>query len=246
MEEDNLLDTCVRLALVAAAAVAIAFATPVLAQDAPTGLDAGLEQQVRLLAETGSRALPAGASRVEVSIGQLDPRLRLAPCQRIEPYLPANARLWGKSRIGLRCMQGTTLWNVFLPITVKVFGRALVAPQGAAAGTVLAPTDLAEAEVDFAAEVAPAVSDAGQAVGRVLAQALQPGQTLRQTHLKVRQWFAAGDTVKVVVAGAGFTLEGAGQALTHGLEGGSVRVRTESGHVLSGRPIGERRVELVL
>ena len=199
-----------------------------------------------MLAEGSTHAAPAGASRVEVSIGQLDTRLRLAPCQRIEPYLPSNTRLWGKTRIGLRCMQGSTLWNVFLPITVKVFGRALVAPTGASAGSVLAPGDLVEAEVDLAAEFTPAVTDAGQAIGRVLAQALQPGQALRQSHLKIRQWFAAGDTVKVIALGDGFSLEGEGQALTNGLEGQSARIRTESGHVLTGRPVSERRVELAM
>jgi Tfp pilus assembly protein PilN len=44
--------------------------------------------------------------------------------------------LWGKSRIGLRCTQGRTPWNVYLPIVVKVWGRALVVPAGAAAASV--------------------------------------------------------------------------------------------------------------
>jgi len=93
-----------------------------------SGLDATLEQQVRSLALGGASGVPtAGVSRVEVVVGQLDQRLRLAPCQRVEPYLPPNARLWGKSRIGLRCAQGTSNWNVYLPITIKAYGRALVA-----------------------------------------------------------------------------------------------------------------------
>ena len=32
---------------------------------------------------------------MEVSVGTLDSRLRLAPCSRVEPYLPAGSRLWG-------------------------------------------------------------------------------------------------------------------------------------------------------
>ena len=96
-------------------------------------LAAGLVDQVRSLA-LDKAAAPA-AARVEVVVGQLDPRLHLAPCERIEPYLPANVRLWGKSRIGLRCTQGRTAWNVYLPIVVKVWGRALVVPAGATAGS---------------------------------------------------------------------------------------------------------------
>jgi flagella basal body P-ring formation protein FlgA len=34
--------------------------------------------------------------------------------------------------------------------------------------------------------------------------------------------------------------------MTPGLEGHVARVRTESGHVLTGMPVGERRIELAM
>lgn len=218
-------------------------AAPAGADEAPA-LDTALLDSVRSLAL--GKATEGGGARVEVVLGQLDPRLRLAPCQSIEPYLPAGVRLWGKARIGLRCKAGTTPWNVYLPITVKVFGRALVVPAGAAAGSVLSEADLAEAEVDLAEEFPAALVDPRLAVGRTLAQNLKAGQTLRQTHLKSRQWFAAGETVRVVATGAGFALESEAQALSNGIEGQPARVRTESGRVLTGLPSGERRLEVAL
>lgn len=217
-------------------------ASPVNAEEPAPALAAGLVDQVRDLA-LGQASAPA-AARVEVVVGQLDPRLHLAPCERIEPYLPTNVRLWGKSRIGLRCKEGRTAWNVYLPIVVKVWARALVLPAGAAAGSVVADADLAEAEVDLAEEFTPAFFDRKAVVGRTLAQAIRPGQALRQAHIKSRQWFAAGETVRVVALGDGFALEGVGQALTNGLEGQPARVRTESGRVVTGVPSGERRLEL--
>jgi flagella basal body P-ring formation protein FlgA len=224
-----------------------------LAEPAPvaadTGLDAALEQQVRQLALDGSRAGTAdakGGPRIEVSVGQLDSRLHLAPCQRAQAYLPTGVRLWGRSRIGVRCLQGATKWNVYLPITVKVYGTALVAAHGAPAGSILGPNDVVGAEVDLAEDNSPAITDPDQAVGRVLARALQPGQSLRLGHLKARQWFAAGETVTVVAQGNGFSVAGEAQALNNGVEGQPVRVRTEGGRVLTGQPVGERRVELAL
>ena len=219
-------------------------AAPAEAQDTAPALDAALLESVRTLAL--GKAAEAGAPRVEVTIGQLDPRLHLAPCQSIEPSLPAGVRLWGKARVGLRCKVGPIPWNVYLPITVKVWGRALVVPSGAAAGSVLANADLAEAEVDLAEEFTPALLEPRLAVGRVLAQNLKPGQTLRQGHLKVRQWFVAGETVKVVASGEGFALESEAQALSNGVEGQPARVRTENGRVLTGVPSGERRIEVSL
>ena len=196
------------------------------------------------------RAAPgasAGAApRVEIEIGRLDPRLRLAPCARIQPYLPPGVRPWGRSRIGLRCTQGAVAWNVYLPITVKVFGPGVVVALPVAAGSTLTAADLAEAEVDLAEESTPVITDRAQLEGRVLARALQPGQAVRQGHLKLRQFFAAGETVRVVARGEGYALEVEGQALNPGIEGSPARVRTESGRILTGQPVAERRLELLL
>ncbi|MGZ8259472.1 MAG: flagellar basal body P-ring formation chaperone FlgA [Caldimonas sp.] len=233
-----------RAIAIALALLALALALPARGDDGAPEIAAGLIEQARVLAR--DKAAEGGRARVEVVVGALDPRLRLAPCARIEPYLPPNVRLWGKSRIGLRCREGRTAWNVYLPVTVKVWGPALVVSAGAAAGAVLADADLAEAEVDLAEEHTAAFADRKLLVGRTLAQALRPGQAVRQAHLKSRQWFAAGETVKVIAAGEGFALESSGQAVTHGVEGQPARVRTEGGRIVTGVATGERRLELTL
>jgi flagella basal body P-ring formation protein FlgA len=227
------------------AGLGLAFAAQA-AEPAAASLHMGLEQQVRQLALAGTRQAAPGVSRVEIEVGQLDPRLRLAPCARVEPYLPAGTRLWGKARIGLRCKEGATAWNVFLPITIKVYGKALVATTPLPAGAVIGAADLIQAEIDLAEDASVAVADSDLAVGRTLARALNAGQSLRQAHLKARQWFAAGDVVRVLAVGSGFSVAGEGQALTPGMEGQPARVRTESGRVLTGTPTGERRMEMLL
>jgi len=244
----SLLATLARLVLplvVALLGLFLLVTTPAEAQEtAGSGLDAGLEQQVRQLALDGSQAATSGAPRVEVLVGQLDPRLRLAPCQRIEPYLPEGTRPWGKSRIGLRCTQGSVKWNVYLPIAVKVYGRALVAANAVSAGSVITAADVAQAEVDLAEDSSAPLVDAESVVGRTAARSLKAGQSLRAGYLKPRQYFAAGELVTVLAQGHGFSVASEGQALTNGIEGQLARVRTESGRVLTGQPTGERRLEL--
>jgi flagellar basal body P-ring formation protein FlgA len=207
-----------------------------------------LAQQVQRFADESTRRVATPAGRIEVEVGTLDPRLRLAPCERIEPYLPTGTRLWGKAHIGLRCVAGPKRWNVYLPITVHVHGRALVATSNLPAGSVLAAADLAEAEVDLAAERGPAfaASQAAGLVGRSLVRGLNAGEALRGNDLKARQWFAAGDVVRITAQGGGFAVSSSGEALSPGIEGRSVRVRTEGGRVVSGEPVGEREVELAL
>jgi flagella basal body P-ring formation protein FlgA len=215
------------------------------AQDASSALPPAVNQQIEQLARDGSAhsGVP-GIRRVEVKIGTLDPRLRLAPCQRIEPFLPPNARLWGATRVGLRCVEGATRWSIYIPMTVRVIGPALVAAAPLTAGTVLTDADLTQAEVDWAEDPSATFQNTELAVGRTLARAVNAGQALRQSHLRARQWFAAGDVVKVMARGDGFAVAGSAQALTHGVEGQPARVRTESGQVLTGLPVAERQLEL--
>jgi len=198
--------------------------------------------EVQQLASRGP--VPVGA-RVEVVVGSLDPRLKLAPCTRITPYVPAGTRLWGRARVGLRCDEGAR-WNVFLPVTVKVFANAWSVNQALPPGTRLEANHLLQDEVDLAAEASPVIRQPQAAIGRTLMRGLQPGQAVREAHLKPRQWFAAGDTVRVISAGPGFAISADGLALAAGIDGQNVRVRIEGGRVVSGRATAERRIEVTL
>jgi flagellar basal body P-ring formation protein FlgA len=215
-----------------------------LAGEAQSG---GIEQQVRQLALDGLRQFSrSDIRRVDVQVGQLDPRLKLAPCSQIQPYVPTGSVLWGRTRIGLRCVQGEKPWNVFLPITVKVMASAVVAAASLPAGHVLSEADLTQAEVDLAENTSEAVLDANFAAGRSLTRAVALGQSLRQFHLKPRQWFAAGDLVKVVAIGPGYRVASQGEAQTAGLEGQAARIKMEGGRMLTGMPTADRLVELPL
>lgn len=208
-------------------------------------LDETLTQRVQSLANVASQQAAPGL-RVDVRVGQLDPRLKLAPCANVQPYLPAGMKLWGAARIGLRCADAGVRWSVFLPITVDVFGTGLVAAAALPAGAVLNAADLKPGTVNLSASPSAALTAAELAIGRTLAKPLSPGDTLRDADLRARQWFAAGDSVRIVAGGSGWRIHGEGQALNPGLEGQTVRVRTESGRIVSGVAAGDRMVEVPL
>jgi flagella basal body P-ring formation protein FlgA len=204
------------------------------------------------------RAVVAGAARaeaqrrghvvreIEVRIGEADRRLKLAPCQRVEAHLPPGARAWGRTRAGLRCVDGPTRWAISVPVTVRALGMATVASRALQPGDRVEAADLRLAEVDLAGDVSPALPDAEVAVGRTLSRAVAAGQALRVADLQARRWFDAGDTVRVVARGTGFAVHGTAQALNPGVEGQAARVRTENGRILSAMPVGEREVEIAL
>ena len=219
--------------LVATALAAIALvATPARAQ-APS--PAELSQITQSWIDTALQQTPQSTPlRMEVDVGALDERLRLAPCARIEPYLPAGARLWGRSRLGLRCLEGPTRWNVFLPLTIKAFGPAWVLTSNVPLGTALTEADAMQAEVDWAAESASVLADPSMWVGQVTSRALVSGQALRQSMVRAPHAFKVGAQVRVVAEGPGYAVTSMGQALVAGAVGQTVRIRMANGRIISG------------
>ena len=234
-------------ASLALGALALAGAGAALASPAaPQAGEGAAQVALDFLAREGAQALAPQGARIEVVPGQLDPRLRLAPCARVEPYLPAGSRAWGRTRIGLRCVDGPTAWNVFLPVTVRVHAKAVVLATSLPAGTVLDASHLAISEVDWAESGTPPLADPSRLVGRTLARPMAAGAAARATDLRPRQWFGAGETVRITARGQGFAISGEAQALSNGIEGQVARLRTEGGRIVSGVPVGPRLVEVAL
>lgn len=172
--------------------------------------------------------------RMEVQMGQLDSRLRLAACAKVEPYLPTGSRLWGRTRLGLRCVQGSVHWNVFLPITVRAYGPAWVAQGNIPMGTTLSAADVASSEVDWAEDNAPVFANAQDFIGMVTTRALASGQALRQNMVRSPALFSAGAPVQVIVDGGGFSVTASGKAMTAAGQGQQVRVRMDNGRLVTG------------
>lgn len=184
--------------------------------------------------------------RMEVLLGQLDPRLKLAPCQRTELYLPPGTRLWGQTRVGIRCVQGTSRWNVFLPVTIKAFGPAWAIKGQVRPGETLTATHAMAVEVDWAERQSPIVANQSDWVGKTPTRLLGTGQALRQDMLKAAQVFQAGAQVRILASGTGFEIVSRGQAISAGVVGQNARVRMDNGQILTGVVSDDRTVLVLL
>ncbi|MCZ8293582.1 MAG: flagellar basal body P-ring formation chaperone FlgA [Hylemonella sp.] len=182
--------------------------------------------------------------RLQATLGPLDSRLKLAPCARVEAYLPPGSRLWGPGRVGLRCLEGVTRWNVSIPVTVKATGSAWVLRRDVAPGRSLEADDLMLAEVDWAAEASPVLAGRDAWAGQVANRALSTGQTLRQNMVRAAQVFQAGAQVRVLVQGGGFQISSQALALSPGVVGQLAKVRMDSGRVLTTTVLDARTVQV--
>ncbi|OYU43189.1 MAG: flagella basal body P-ring formation protein FlgA [Burkholderiales bacterium PBB4] len=219
--------------------------SPSWAQEVGSEIQSAARIWVAEAVQTASSAA-SGAMRMEVSLGSLDPRLKLAPCGNMESYLPPGSKLWGKARVGVRCVDGITRWNVTLPVTVNAWGKAWVVRHQLPTGAVIGPDDVVEAEVNWAEEPSAILRDPALWSGFQVAKPLSTGQALRANMVRPAQVFQVGSPVRVVAQGAGFQIASDGQALTAGVVGQSARVRMESGRVASGTVLDVKTVKIDL
>lgn len=196
-----------------------------------------------LPAQTGAQVANL---RIEVLVGNLDSRLRLAPCGNVEPYLPVGMRLWGKTQVGLRCVDGIARWNVMIPVTVNAFGPAWVINGQIPAGRPLTDADVVSSEVNWAAETNPVLSERDTWEGQTATRTLIAGQTLRQGMVRPTQVFQAGAPIRVVAQGVGFQVSSDAKALSVGIVGQVARVRMENGRISSGMVLDGKTVQIDL
>lgn len=224
--------------------LACAGVRPALAQAAPV-LSPSVVAQALALAEQAARALAPAVARIDVSAGTLSPRLQLAPCARVLAFQAAGAPAWGHTRVGLR-QQGCHALDRLPAGGVRVFAPAVVTTAALPAGARLRRAN-AHAGRNRLGRNTPAALCRRPGAGRahaVTSAGRRPGA--RAADLQPRQWFALGETVRVVLTGAGYAISADAQALTPGLEGKPARVRTESGRILVGLPVAEHRLEVPL
>lgn len=156
----------------------------------------------------------------------------LAACTTLEPFLPTGARLWGRTTVGVRCA-GERPWTVYLQAKVTVHATYYVAARQIAPGEPLTAADLVARDGDLTVLPLAVITDPAQAVGSTALARIAAGLPLRQDMLKSAASVSAGQTVRVVAAGPGFTISAEGSALANAAPGQSVRVRMAAGQIVT-------------
>jgi flagella basal body P-ring formation protein FlgA len=177
--------------------------------------------------------------KVTYSIGQLDARTQLSPCNAFEPFLPGGSKLWGKATVGVRCL-GPSNWTIYVPVQVSVSGNYLISARTMPAGYVIGEADIVVRSGDLSTLPANIVTDQKQAIGKTVKNGFAAGQPLRNDQLLAAWAVQVGQSVVTVSNGPGFSVSSEGKALNNAVAGQLVQVRTASGQTVSGiaRPGG--------
>lgn len=176
------------------------------------------------------------------SIGPLDPRMQVTPCDTPE----ISVRSAASSSYVLRC-KSPEAWQYVLRLDGDQRAFSPEPRQQAQFGTIIVPRAMIQAGTVIKADMLeekPATGSAPPQAYRSIADAvglratgnLQPGIALTQRHVSKTPNVLKGETVTVMAGGSGFQIAMPGRAEQDGFEGDLITVRNpSSGKTVTGR-----------
>ena len=173
-------------------------------------------------------ALPG---KVSYKINEIDQRITLPECARLEAFLPTGSQLIGKTAIGVRCNEANG-WSIFVPVQIKVSINLLVSARQLPLGHTLQKGEIASQIMETSQT--GGLTDPERAIGKVLRYGIAAGQVLREYMLRLPYSVTQGQVVQLAVQGSGFSVRSEGVALNNASEGQTVQIRLHSGRVISG------------
>jgi flagellar basal body P-ring formation protein FlgA len=181
--------------------------------------------------------------QVTIQTGNIDNRLKLAPCADVSVFMPRGSRPWGKTSVGLKCMAPSP-WTIYVQATVKVNGQYLVAVAPLAQGQIVTDKDVIFEVGDLTQLPAGVYTEISQVVGHIVNISMNAGTVLRQDLLKTMPVVQQGQSVMLVTAGEGFSISAEGHAMTKAIEGQVVQVKVANGQVIAGVARSDGKVEV--
>lgn len=224
------------LSVLAAGAMLILLANGVAAADG----NAAALSAVKAFATAASSEY---GNRTSISVGPLAPDTRLPECQQLDVFLPADGKLWGKTRVGVKCSAPTS-WTAYLPVHVTVSGRYVTSSRKLNRGQTLTASDIVLREGILSELPSSVMTDPAQVIGQRTKMGLAAHQALRREHLVLIPVIRQGDRVKITARGEGFSVASEGVALNHAAIGEELKVRSAAGRTLNGVARGTGQVEL--
>jgi flagella basal body P-ring formation protein FlgA len=183
--------------------------------------------------------------RYTIEVAQLDPRLRMAACDRpLSVSQQSQGVPLGRVTAKVRC-EGSSPWTVFVGATVKLYRQVVVTTRPLKRETVLAEGDIALREQDVGLLGQGYLTELEQALGQMLVRPTVNNQVLTPVHLQQVAVIAKGDQVVITARAGTLAVRMPGEALSDGGLSAQIRVRNlNSQRVVKARVTGPGQVEV--
>ncbi|MFZ2301273.1 MAG: flagellar basal body P-ring formation chaperone FlgA [Gallionella sp.] len=168
---------------------------------------------------------------VTYKVDEIDRRISLPECRKLEALLPAGGKLVGRTAVRVRCNEARG-WSISVPVQIRISTSLLISARALPMGYTLREEDIATQTTETTQS--GGITDVRQAIGKVLRHGITAGQVLREDMLRAPYSIVQGQAVQLIVRGNKFSIRNEGIALSNASEGQAVQVRTSSGRTLGG------------
>jgi len=179
---------------------------------------------------------------VSISTAAPDKRIKVPSCDHLETSLPSGNHLWGRTSVKVSC--SSPRWALYVPVTVRVTGKALVATRSIGSGQVIADQDVEVQILDLTPYPIGVFTRPEQAIGKTTAANIPAGNPLRAEVLRAQFAVKQGQHVVVIAKGASFKVTSEGVAMNNAAVGQIVGVKTSSGQMVKGIATDNGMVEI--
>ncbi len=175
--------------------------------------------------------------KIELDVGRLDRRLRLAKCDKpltaFSPPGKGSSRKWS---VGIRC-NGTEPWSIYVPVSIHIKKYILVAAREIPRGSIIDATDLMLAEHDVSRIHNGFFQQTERVIGKTAKRGLHPGDIITPGKLASTSTVKRGNQVTILAKIGQIKVRMTGKALSDGAIGERIRVQNKS---------SKRRIEAIV
>jgi len=194
-----------------------------------------------------SRELPRGEGHAIVQAQALDPRLRLAECDRpLSAAISGDGQVRTHTTVAVRC-EGTARWTVYLSVSVDSEFTVLVARHALSRDAEIGAQDFEPTTRRLPGLTSDYVTDPARLAGQRLRQAVSSGEALRLEALTPSNVIHRGQQVTLVAGSGTFEVRMNAVALSDGRISDRIRVQNLSSlRIVEGIVRSETVVEVPL
>jgi flagella basal body P-ring formation protein FlgA len=166
--------------------------------------------------------------RIDISVGNLDSRLRIAQCPTPVEFTPQDPTgLGGNISVKAECV-GPVKWVVHLPAQVMIYQQVPVAAQDIPRGQTLSEQHLTSATINVSTIRQAYAADNQAVLGREAKRNIGKGDVFRSNLLDAPTSVRRGEVVVLESVAGGIKVSSSGTAMADGRLGQKIRVKNDS------------------
>ncbi len=182
--------------------------------------------------------------RIDISVGNLDNRLRLASCEQPVVFINQDqSGLGGNISVKAQCDSGK-IWSVHVPAQVTIYRQIPIALRDIARGEVISQAHINTSVINVSSIRQAFLSDTQAIVGKEAKRNISRGEPFKTALLDAPTAVKRGEIVMLESMAGSIKVSSTGTAMADGRVGQKIRVRNNSSErIISGVVISQGLVQ---